>query len=116
MEEESFSFLQEFSQNLHWQGLTQFFKNAFKEIWSYRLAKSPVLYSLAALGALFVVTPLALKPMATFYRYVLRRRINFFERFGQGWAVVTAVSHENGLAIAFAEELARIGYKIVLVG
>lgn len=100
----------------HTSALYSFLQNIFQEIWHERLARAPLLYSMAALGATFVVTPILLRPLAAFYRYVVRRRLNFFERFGKGWAVVTCPCSGNELSASFARELARIGYDICLVG
>lgn len=69
-------------------------------------------YGFAALGAGFALWKISQCLYAT-YKYALRPAYNLQTRYGQNWAVITGAS--DGLGKAFAFELAKRGFKLVLV-
>ena len=74
--------------------------------------KMAMLCGLAAYGAL-KASCCTLRNSYSFAQYVLMPRLNLRKRFGGGWAMITGAS--DGLGRAYAMELAKAGFNIILV-
>ena len=79
------------------------------------LTKDTLISALAG----YAVYKLALSPALSFlggiYRHFLRPRLNFKTRYGENtWAMITGST--DGIGLAFAEELAKEGFNLILIG
>ena len=79
------------------------------------LTTDNLLLALAGIGAYKLAVSPALSFLGGIYRHFLRPRLNFKKRYGEKtWAMITGAT--SGIGLGFAEELAKEGFNLILVG
>jgi|688.fasta_scaffold2573933_1 17beta-estradiol 17-dehydrogenase / very-long-chain 3-oxoacyl-CoA reductase len=76
------------------------------------MEKNKILMIFAAIG-LYGVGKFSLKFLSSFVQYFVLPRRDLKSLYGDGWAVITGAS--DGLGKQYAIELAKSGFKIILI-